>query len=250
MNFKNTPRGSTVDSTKVKLNWFNIPYTDQRFYWTPGMLQEVRNSGHMIKPESISFSAKGFRAMYDVQITLANNTKVDAYPTGDPSLWTYIDSTHKLPQRNFQAMNQSAIETNLCLNPNKGKCQLMQWECRNSTNVTSGHASADPSHMWIWPEDVEIVNQDEFREIQLSDSFSFKQDLNYPFMLMDANITPHAAQQDRYGSWTFPKVVNGRIEEVEVLWGNRSYYTSTASESCLQTDWNRKTWGVSFDHGN
>ena len=62
-NFSNTPRANNVSNTRVQLNWFNVSYNDQRFYWTPNVLAEVLACSDLIRIKSICFSLSGFQAM-------------------------------------------------------------------------------------------------------------------------------------------------------------------------------------------
>ena len=89
---KNTTIRNTVNKDEVVLSWFNIPYKDQRYYWTPKDKAKVMALGDLTKCTNINFQCHGFQAQFEVQYTTTGNMKVDAKPTHDPLLWTYIDS--------------------------------------------------------------------------------------------------------------------------------------------------------------
>ena len=220
----NVPRHNEVDEDSVELNWYNVPWHDQRFYWTPRDLGEVLNSGDLIKVENLSFSMSGFHAMFNVEKQTDGQVKIEAKPTHDPKVWTYIDSSHKLPWPDYHSMDEKTIKSNLVFPKNKDDCLLKLWTCKNtSVKDHAGNKSTNPKDFYFWPEDLEIVNQRGFREIGLSDSFSFSYKFNMPWLLMNQNMVPLAHPSDSIGPFTFPNITNGRIDEISVPWSGRSF---------------------------
>ncbi|KAJ7375282.1 hypothetical protein OS493_002030 [Desmophyllum pertusum] len=240
---KNTPRYNVVSSTKVALNWYDVPYNDQRFYWTPNTLGNVLSQADLFKVESVSFSFNGFRAAFDVQKDSQGNVIVESTPTKDPTLWTYIDSKHKMPQKDITAMKQNELLSNLCMQKNKPDCTLKLWECPNTSyRPTGGSASTAKEDFFIWEEDVEIVNQPEFKEITLTDSFSYSQDISMPWMLASTAIVPNKHALDKVGVFDFPTVVNGKIEERSRYWITRSYFENATTVNQVSSI-NHLPWG-------
>lgn len=84
---KNTPICKNVTNSKVQPNWFNIPYKDQRWYWTPRDIPKKDTLGDLMWLKNIHFKCHGFQAQFDVQITTVGNVKVDVKPTNDPLLY-------------------------------------------------------------------------------------------------------------------------------------------------------------------
>ena len=239
---KNTPRENAITKDKVELNWYNVPYNDQRFYWTPATMAEVKACGDLMKVTEIGVNLHGFRAAFDIQMDLGNNTKVTATPTKDPTLFTYIHSKHILPVRDRLRMNQKEIKTNLVFQADKTDCIYKKWETENTTHTQpqrdgSTVDSNDPSDFYMWAEDFEFANQEEFAEIPLSGNFGHKQTINMPWMLTSGNILPHANAGDKIGVWDFPKIVKGRIEEKELMWITRSYRGPRTTEQATAVNW-------------
>ena len=108
----NVPRHNEVTKDQVALNSYNMPWHDQRFYWTPRDIVEVVNSGDLINVDNISFTMSGFHAMFDLGKQADGQVKFEATPTHDPKMWTYIDSMHKLPWPDYNAMGEKSIKTN------------------------------------------------------------------------------------------------------------------------------------------
>lgn len=239
---KNTPRENNITKDKVKLNWYNVPYNDQRFYWTPATMAEVKACGDLMKVTSISCNLHGFRAAFDVQMDLGNNVKVTAQPTKDPTLFTYTDMHHILPVRDRINMKQKEIKTNLCFHADKNDCTYKLWQTDNiSFTSTAGQVSTDKSDFCMWEEDFELVNQQEFREIPLTGNFGHTEKIDMPWMLTSGNILPHANAGDKIGVWDFPKITKGRIEEKEMMWINRSYGGAGRTEQAHAINW--EPWG-------
>lgn len=240
---KNTPRYNTVTNTRVALNWYDIPYNDQRFYWTPNTLGNVLAQADLFKVESVSFSLSGFRAAFDVQKDQAGNVIVESTPTKDPTLWTYIDSKHKMPQKDLVAMKQTELLSNLCMQKNKPDCTLKLWQCPNTSyKPTGGQFSTAKEDFFIWEEDIELVNQPEFREITLTDSFSYSQDISMPWMLAGTSIVPNQHPLDKVGVFDFPAVANGRMVENPKYWITRSYFDNATTVAQV-TSINHMPWG-------
>lgn len=117
--------------------------------------------GELIKVEEIG------TANFDVQMVIANNVKVELMPTGDPTIWTYVDTNHGVPNKNAKEMNEKEIKTIRCLPEHKADCQLKMWECVNTSFKLAGKPnSTSPEDFYIWPKDYEIVHQKEFKKYQ------------------------------------------------------------------------------------
>jgi len=54
-------------------------------------------------------------------MVVANNIKVESTPTRDPTIWTYVDTNHRLPDKNSKDMEEKEIKTNCCLPEKKGR---------------------------------------------------------------------------------------------------------------------------------
>ena len=186
-------------------------------------MAEVKACGDLMKVTEVG-TLHGFRAAFDVEMDLGQNVKVTATPTKDPTIFCYVDKQHILPVRDRVSMKQSDIKSNLCFQADKTNCTLKLWETKNSSFVNSeGKVSNDSSDYYMWQEDFELVNQEEFRELPLSAKFSHKEKINMPWMLTSNNILPHANQGDKIGPWDFPSVEKGKIEEKEIMWVTRSF---------------------------
>ena len=214
---KNTPILNDVTNSKVGLQWFNIPYKDMRFYWTPKELAEAQTVGDLIRVKNINFSCHGFQAQFDVQYTAQGSVKVDAKPTHDPLLWTYIDCelNPPPPPRDHVTMDQKSLGSIKCLKGDSSKSMLKLWQCKNTsytptTGSSRGQKSTTPTDFFIWEEDVEIANQPEFREMTLGDTFSHSEDIDMSWLLVNQNMQPHKHARDYVGTFAFPAVNNGK----------------------------------------
>ena len=135
----------------------------------------------LMRLKDISFKCTGFNAQFDVQLTLSTGTKVDAHPTGMPNLWTYIDSKKKTPppppqkKKNSVAMDEKSLSTILCNKGDATTSELKLWQCKNNsyTAQTPGSRPSTNSDDFVIWEDVEIVNQPEFREMIRNTCLSF-----------------------------------------------------------------------------
>lgn len=180
-------------------------------------------SQNVMKATSISFNTHGFRAAFDVQMVTTGNEKVDAHPTDNPTLWTYIDSKHILPPSDYKTMAQKDIKTNLTMKGDTNESKLKLWQCKNFIYKSGASTSSKSKDFFIWAEDMEIVNQPEWCEMTLSDTFFHTEKVNMPWLMTSGNMQPMGHACDKVGLFNFPTMENGRIKETEVQWQIRSF---------------------------
>lgn len=103
---------------------------------------------------------------------------------------------------------------------------LELWQCKNTTYTaaTSGACpSTDSRDYYLREEDLEIINQEEFKEITLGDTFSHSEDIQMPWLLTSQNMVPNGHARVCVGVFQMPGVQNKRMREIEMEWITRFF---------------------------
>ena len=142
------------------------------------------------------------------------------------------------------AMGQNTLITTSCLkgNANDSMLKLWQWNNTTYTAITPGaRPSTDSQDYYLWEEDLEIINQEEFKEMTLGDTFSHSEEIQMPWILTSQNMVPHGHARDRVGVFQMPGVQNGRMREIEMEWITRSFGGPSQAEQVNAKD--HQPWG-------
>lgn len=122
---------------------------------------------------------------------------------------------------------------------------LELWQCKNTTYTaaTSGACpSTDSRDYYLWEEDLEIINQEEFKEITLGDTFSHSEDIQMPWLLTSQNMVPNGHARDCIGVFQMPGVQNERMREIEMEWITRFFGGPSQAQQVNATLGQRITW--------
>lgn len=230
----------------IKHNWFYIPYTNQKYYWTPRQIYRAKLFD-LIKVTNINFKVSNFFVTWDRAKLTTAGVEMDAVPTREPAIWFYADQNLRMPY----------LKTDEMANHGRWppRCNYYQYEDReNNTTLQlakfqNGYTNSTPVkthelNKQYFIHDVSIEEFDDYISIKPEGSVGHNEDIDMPWLATNTNFDVRRDKTDRKpGTWNFPSVDSASTMLTDDQYEGWCHRAIGGWRTTLQTDWMDKPWG-------